>query len=52
MLWGAKVKNDGQGGTTEVGEVRVGGSTYGHGLKLVVSLRMQMAMFWVLMIQK
>ena len=33
MLWGAKVKNDGQGGTTEVGEVRVGGSTYGHGLK-------------------
>ena len=33
MLWGAKVKNDGQGGTTEVGEVRVGESTYGHGLK-------------------
>ena len=33
MLWGAKVKNDGLGGTTEVGEVRVGGSTYGHGLK-------------------
>ena len=33
MLWGAKVKNDGLGGTTAVGEVRVGGSTYGHGLK-------------------
>ena len=33
MLWGAKVKNDGLGGTTEKGEVRVGGSTYGHGLK-------------------
>ena len=28
MLWGAKVKGDGQGD-----EVRVGGSTYGHGLK-------------------
>ena len=33
MLWGAKVKNDGLGGTTESGEVRVGGSTYNHGLK-------------------
>ena len=33
MLWGAKVKNDGLGGTTEKGEVRVGGSTYNHGLK-------------------
>ena len=33
MLWGAKVKNDGLGGTTAKGEVRVGGSTYYHGLK-------------------
>ena len=29
MLWGAKVKNDGQ----PEQQVRVGGSTYGHGLK-------------------
>ena len=32
MLWGAKM-NDHLGGTARVGEVRVGGSTYGHGLK-------------------
>ena len=30
IVWGAKVKNDGQGNDSDI---RVGGSTYGHGLK-------------------